>query len=435
MGRVTEEHQIEEFTDYVLRMQSLKFEHRDFEKSDGSLGKLGQSLNDLAEIMDRCYQEQGRLLDITEKINQGIFLSDVLDHVYDTFRPIIPYDRIGFALLEDGGRVVRSHWARSDAANIKLADGYAQKLEDSSLEQVVLTEKPRIINDLEAYYVEHPDSHSTQLILAEGIRSSLTCPLIAMGEPVGFIFFSSMEKSTYEDIHQDLFRRIASQLAVIVEKSRLYENLCQLNNELIETQKKLQHQATHDSLTELWNRRAILDVLEKELARAQRAQEAAAVIMIDIDHFKRTNDKHGHQIGDQVLREVARRLEEIARRGDTVGRFGGEEFLVVLSRTSAPGARIAAERYRAQIAAKPIEVDSRQIQITASLGAGVAMSVNGISGKTLIKLADDALYTAKASGRNRVEINAAEASREDENPAPENYPKQLRANAAKNAEF
>ena len=393
-----------EYTQYVLSLQRMEFEDPAFESGDDALGQLGQALVDLAGTVERCYREQSRLLEITERVNQGFFISEVMEHVYDTFRPVIPYDRIGFALLEGDDRVVRSHWAKSDSEKIHLKNGYAQRLDGSSLNQILLTGEPRVINDLEAYFEAHPDSHSTKLILDEGIRSSLTCPLVALGKPIGFLFFSSMQKHAYRNAHQDLFRRIASQLSVIVEKSRLYEDLFQLNTELLETRRALQHQATHDGLTGLWNRRAIQDLLEKEVARAKRSGKMAAVIMVDVDNFKMLNDTHGHLVGDCVLKEVARRLEDTARRGDTVGRFGGEEFLVVLSLENVPGVEIAAERYRSRIASTPISAQGHEIQVTVSLGAGILDKSADFDGEELIRLADQALYRAKDDGRNRIQV-------------------------------
>ena len=395
---------IEDYTNYVVSMQRREFETRDFGDADDPLGKLGGALVKLSEIMERCYLEQGRLLEITERVNRGFFISEVMDHIYATFRPIIPYDRIGFALLEEEGRVVRAHWSRSDSKNIRLKNGYVQKLAGSSLNQIIQDGKARVLNDLEAYYETNAHSHSTKLVLEEGIRSSLTCPLVAMGKPVGFLFFSSTEKFTYENVHQAIFSQIASQLSVIVEKSRLYEELYQLNAELVDARNALQHQATHDGLTGLWNRRAIEEALDIELARAKRANRSAMAIMIDIDNFKQINDTYGHAAGDAVLREVASRLEEVARRGDRVGRYGGEEFLVVLALDHMQGAEIAAERYRNQIDSAPIDACGQIIAVTVSLGVGIARGAGALDSERLLKLADDALYKAKGAGRNRIEV-------------------------------
>lgn len=396
---------IAEYTDFVKSLQRLEFGQHDFDSATDSLGNLGSELLDLAKVIERSFQEQRHLLTITEQVNQGVLIDQVLDQVYDSFRPIIPYDRMGVALLEDDGETVRAHWARSESESMQIDCGYARTIKGSSLQQIIDTGEPRVINDLERYLETHPESASTQKVVAEGIRSSLTCPLVAMGKPVGFLFFSSMRKNTYALVHQSLFRQIAGQLSSILEKSRLYEELLRLNSELVEAREALNHQATHDGLTGLFNRTAILEMLEKEFARAQRAGERFAVIMLDVDNFKRINDTHGHLVGDEILREVARRLEHVARRGDSVGRYGGEEFLVVLPHETSPDAETAAERFRAQIASTPVPAGGQEIAVSISVGASVLGTSTTATIHDMLKLADEALYRAKAAGRNRIEVH------------------------------
>ena len=193
------------------------------------IAELGRALQELGGVLERKFQEVSTLARVTERINAGLLLDEVLDHVYQSFRPIIPYDRIGFSVLVENGTVVQARWARSDAANMEIAGGYSAPLAGSSLERIIREGRPRILNDLEEYLREHPNSESTGRIVAEGIRSSLTCPLIAMGKPIGFMFFSSMRPNTYRDAHVELFQQIAGQLSVIVEKGRLYQQLLELN--------------------------------------------------------------------------------------------------------------------------------------------------------------------------------------------------------------
>ncbi|MBL7648500.1 MAG: GGDEF domain-containing protein [Candidatus Hydrogenedentes bacterium] len=397
---------LKEYKEYVLAMQRLEFGDRNFDGGDGPLGELGTALVDLSRVMERRYHELARLLEIAERVNHGVFIGEVMDHIYDSFRPIIPFDRIGLALLEEDGAVLRSHWARSDSSDVKIAIGYAQNIEHSSLQQILQSGKPRLLNDLESYCRENPCSESSRLAYAEGIRSSLTCPLVAMGKPVGFLFFSSRKPHTYANLHQDLFLRIATQLSVILEKSRLYEELYQLNAELREARNALEHQATHDVLTGLWNRGTILEILDKELARSQRAGHPAAALMIDIDHFKQVNDRHGHLAGDEVLREVSRRLAEVVRKGDALGRYGGEEFLVVLAMDNIAEAETAVDRLRRSIAAVPVTAGNEALSVSVSVGMGIVKSGEYATGETLLRLADEALYAAKASGRNRVVVHA-----------------------------
>ena len=186
---------------------------------------LGAALRELAQALAARAREQHSLEQIALRMNAGLLLEDILESLYQDFRDIIPYNRIGLALIEDEGKIVRSVWAKSDQPVVKLDKGYAAPLDGSSLEHILATGEPRVLNDLEAYLAGKPDSKSTRLIVAEGMRSSLTCPLIASGLPIGFLFFSSVQPNTYADVHVDIFKRIAGQLAVIVEKGWLTSEL------------------------------------------------------------------------------------------------------------------------------------------------------------------------------------------------------------------
>ncbi len=196
---------------------------------DDEVGQLGHALIDLGRVMEQQFSQIQTLAQVTVQINAGLILDEVLNQVYDSFRPLIPYDRIGLSLLEEDGQLIRSRWVRSDASQVKIGVNYLGRMAGSSLQRVIETGQPRILNDLEAYLQAQPNSKSTRLILEEGMRSSLTCPLVAMGKPIGFMFFSSMKPNTYRDAHVELFLQIAGQLAVIVEKSRLYQQLVELN--------------------------------------------------------------------------------------------------------------------------------------------------------------------------------------------------------------
>ena len=221
---------ITEYRKAIIAMSRGRFEVNVPIGEDDDIGKLGRTLNELKTTMSRKFAEMETLAKITAEINAGLLLDTVLDHVFDSFHSLLPYNRIGFSLLEEEGRVVRARWARSESTNPQIKVGYEAPLQGSSLEEIVHSGKPRIINDLVVYLKEHPSSEPTRMIVDEGVRSSLTCPLIAMGKPIGFIFFSSMEPNTYKDVHVDLFQQLAGQLAIIVEKSRLYQELVELNN-------------------------------------------------------------------------------------------------------------------------------------------------------------------------------------------------------------
>jgi len=190
---------------------------------------------------------------------------------------------------------------------------------------------------------------------------------------------------------------------------RAGKRILDLQAALIHAQDDLQSAALHDSLTGLWNRGAILDLLRREVCRRQRTGDALGVMMVDIDYFKKINDTHGHLIGDAVLQEVTRRLAADVRPYDVVGRYGGEEFLIVFPGCNMPDLVVGAERLRHCIADQPIETSVGQIPVTLSLGlASVEQGENEILGcESFLQRADAALYAAKARGRNRVETAAA----------------------------
>ena len=162
--------------------------------------------------------------------------------------------------------------------------------------------------------------------------------------------------------------------------------------------------ALYDRLTGLYRREVVLDALSREIRRSARMHQPLAVIMLDVDRFKRINDTMGHQAGDRVLTEVGRRMGEAGRVVDWLGRYGGEEFIAVLASTDKGGARQAAERLRRAVAALPIATGRTARTIT--LSAGVAAYEGGEEWPTpeqLIGAADEALYRAKGAGRDRVE--------------------------------
>jgi diguanylate cyclase (GGDEF)-like protein len=394
---------------YQEAMEALRLGHYDISIPDDApdqLADLGTALRTLAVAMKTRSEQSAKLAEISRKINEGLLLEDVLDQVYESFRALIPYDRIGFALLEDGHQVVRAHWARSEATEVMLPIGYSALLEGSSLEKVVASRRPRILGNLEAYLDDHPKSDSTQKIVAEGMRSSLTCPLLIKGQPVGFLFFSSMEVDAYREEHQEIFLRIADQLALTLERSRLYEELLRLAQDLQQAKESLEREASRDSLTDLWNRRSILDLLRREMARSGREGRPIAAIMIDIDHFKKINDQIGHLAGDEVLREVTRRIGSTLRSSDVLGRIGGEEFLIILYPSDEKTAGDVMERARRACAATEISVDSGSFEVTVSQGAAVVGNLDDVDLSTLLRAADHALYRAKNNGRNRSEIES-----------------------------
>jgi len=229
-------------------------------------------------------------------------------------------------------------------------------------------------------------------------------------EPYTYIILLT-GKNTQEDLIQGLEAGADDYLAKPFDPQELKvrlragKRILDLQAELITAREALRVQATHDALTGLWNRAAVLDLVRRELERARREWTPLAVFMVDLDHFKRINDTHGHAAGDAVLRQVAEVLRTSIRPYDGFGRCGGEEFLAVLPGCDAATALRRAETLRARIAEQPIDVpDGPTLNVAASLGVAVIDDPTDVDADSAVRLADEALYEAKRNGRNRVEL-------------------------------
>ena len=187
-------------------------------------------------------------------------------------------------------------------------------------------------------------------------------------------------------------------------KARLRTGLrvLHLEDRLVEAREEMRFKATHDPLTSLWNRGVIVELLGRELSRSRRENASTAILMCDLDHFKNINDSCGHLVGDEVLQETARRLLSSVRSYDFVGRYGGEEFLVVLNNCDPAFSLARAEQIRNTIAQRPVETSGGPVPITMSLGLLQSREWGFRSAEELLYEADTALYTAKAAGRNCV---------------------------------
>jgi two-component system cell cycle response regulator len=188
---------------------------------------------------------------------------------------------------------------------------------------------------------------------------------------------------------------------------RAGRRILDLQAELLSARETLRYQATHDCLTGLLNRSATIEALRNELDRASRQGSPVCLMLGDIDHFKNINDTYGHTIGDAVLCEAAQRMRSSLRTYDSVGRYGGEEFLFILPGCDVQNARNQAERLLAAITSHPVELPRVAISFTLSIGVVVKYNVSVDDLESLIQTADAALYTAKMHGRNRVVLSGA----------------------------
>lgn len=206
----------------------------------------------------------------------------------------------------------------------------------------------------------------------------------------------------FDDLLQFILRITSLDLSLAIETyhsdkvSSLEESIASIRGEGEAMRRSLRT----DSLTQLCSRAFIISILRNSLANALASGRALSVVMADLDHFKRINDNHGHLIGDYILEDVARRMESGARTSDVLGRYGGEEFILIFDNATLELASSLAERIRARVAADPIQKGSITLQVTLSLGVAEARSGDNV--ESLLARADSALYAAKDAGRNRV---------------------------------
>jgi diguanylate cyclase (GGDEF)-like protein len=224
------------------------------------------------------------------------------------------------------------------------------------------------------------------------IHSWLGIPLIFQERTIGLLAIDSATPNQFTQENITLAMVFADQVSVALENSRIYE--------------KAQNQAITDPLTSVYNRRGLFKLAKIDFAESISSGRPFSGIMIDLDHFKHINDTYGHSAGDLVLREVAKRCKSCIRGLDYVGRYGGEEFLVILPETNIDTALVVAERLRMVIAGNPINWGKDfELNITASLGVAQRDEQNTTNLDMLIARADQAMYVAKHKGRNRVAIS------------------------------
>jgi diguanylate cyclase (GGDEF)-like protein len=181
------------------------------------------------------------------------------------------------------------------------------------------------------------------------------------------------------------------------------QRILRLEDNLINAREEMRQKATHDELTTLWNRSAILASLKSEISRSVRDNSPLSLLLVDIDHFKRVNDSSGHLVGDEVLREVSTRLLHAVRGHDAVGRYGGEEFLIVLGGCGSRDVRARSEQVQSRIGEFAIATAAGPTSVSISVGAITIEHPDGLAPVEIyLKQVDEALYRAKAAGRNQV---------------------------------
>jgi len=311
----------------------------------------------------------------------------VLDEILRQVQRIVPHSTANIALWEDGTLRV-AHWRGYEAfGGEELISSLVQTLDDLTVDLDVIQSRQSLVvpdTSQEPRWVVFPET--------AWIRSYLAVPICLYESVLGLLRLDSDTAGGFSVEDAIKLQPLANAATIALENARLFG--------------EVQRLAITDGLTGMYNRRHFFELAERELNRARRFEQPVSAIMLDLDHFKQVNDTYGHAVGDQVLRVVAERCGESIRDIDILGRYGGEEFAVILPGTDLPGTQTMAERLRRYIADVPVPTDKGDLTVTISLG--VASSAQDQDDEedvaALLNRADAAMYAAKQAGRNRVVV-------------------------------
>jgi diguanylate cyclase (GGDEF)-like protein len=362
-------------------------EYHHFLPEEISICEQASHLIELAFEKFKAMEQAQRRADTSETLRKaGVAIAETLEteetvtRILEQLKQVIPYDTASVQLLNGNELEIVGGSGFTDP---KAVIGIRFAIPGNNPNTVVVeTGKPYLLPEIGDVYREFkkpPHDH---------IHSWLGVPLIVQDKVIGLLAIDSVAENHFTDDDITIATTFANQVSIALENARIF--------------KETQDQALTDPLTGVHNRRGLFDLAKADFRRSLSLGHPLSGIMIDVDHFKQINDTHGHSVGDQVLREIAKRCKKCVRGLDYVGRYGGEEFLVVLPETNINTSMMVAERLRKVIADKPIIVgEDFELHVTASLGVA-QRDENTTTLEMLITRADQAMYVAKHKGRNCV---------------------------------
>jgi two-component system, cell cycle response regulator len=334
---------------------------------------------------------------VNDLLDRKLFEATILSEIGRVARSLVQFDETFTSVMAVVGRVV-------DFSVAAMAF-----VEDDSLEVVLMQHRavaPTVVEEvktrlLEAIAAERSGKPFLRIHARLFLRQAQSSapkenalagfgafPVSATSGHSGMLAVAGKAAARMTAQTQEFMPQVAQQAHIVLVNSRLFERVHDLS--------------IRDGLTDLNNRRHTVFILAQEFERAGRYEEGVSILLVDIDHFKKINDELGHPAGDAVLHELASVLRDTFRSVDSVGRYGGEEFLAILPHTGRVECRLAAERIRKAVEGHAFRVGDRQVHITVSVGSASYPEVEVDSPDALIRVADRALYRAKEGGRNRV---------------------------------
>lgn len=330
-----------------------------------------------------------KMMETLALINSTQDLDKLLDLIMKSIKGVMEAEASSLMLLD----------AEKNELYFSQVSGGSEKIKEIRIKadqgiagHVVQTGKALIVNDVtkSKYFLKTVDE-KTQF----KTRAIICVPLISRNKTIGVLeALNKLEGKDFDQEDERLFMAFSHQVSVAIENARLY------------------NMAFYDALTKVFMRRYFEAWLDQEFARVKRYRTDLAIIMFDIDHFKKINDTYGHQAGDYVLQQIAQVVKENVRAADVLARYGGEEFVICLPETKIDKAFNSAERIREQVEKKEFTYDGKKIPVTISLGVASFRETPEDSVAQFIKDVDSALYQSKEGGRNRVTAHRPQKQKE-----------------------
>ncbi len=331
-------------------------------------------------------EEARRTIAISEMLTESaavltasLSTEKVVSTVLDELHRVVPYDSAGVELLE--GNKLRMIGGRGWADGVDYTGTEFVLDEDSPAWTVVKVKRPHLV----------PDAQKRYPVLRKFpfIRTWLGIPLIAEDKVIGILVIDSQKDNAFTAEQVDVVTALGSFVSISLQNSILHEQVRDLSRK--------------DYLTDVLNRRGLFEIATKEFERSKRYGTVFSVVMFDVDGFKSINDRLGHEAGDKVLREVAVICQDVIRRADMIGRYGGDEFVILLPETGKKGAKSLTERIRRSIEELIVSFEYGEVNVTCSFGI-TQREQSDKNVEDTIRKADRALYTAKHTGGNRTEL-------------------------------
>ena len=326
------------------------------------------------------------MADTASIINSSLDLDEVLNRILENVGKVVPHDTANIALVDDQNvaRFVKLKGYEKFTSREQVLSVERHVDDLPNLKKMAESGKPISLADTST------DPEWVNDLPGSGwIRSFIGAPIMRKEKLLGFINLDAATPNFFETKYLSRLQALADQAAIAIENAQLFEEMEKL--------------AITDSLTGLYNRRYFFAYAENEIERSKRYNKHLSIIMMDIDHFKKINDSFGHQIGDQVLKEIADICLAILRKVDVMCRYGGEEFVVLLPETEVADAAHAAERMCTAISSLRLKTEKGDVSVSVSIGVA-EMEKSRSSFEKLLAAADTALYSAKETGRNRVRV-------------------------------